>query len=119
MSAHQKQLTDYATEERKANSKLVVQDYTVTFYVDSVKPDMLPNFPYSVTGSAAGRVKMVAYVSAADPSDARYAVGSFFPDSYVESVEPGRIAPAAPTIHGMAVPERSAGLLTRIIRSLF
>lgn len=94
--------------------QVVRQDYSVIFFVDSVRPEGLPPFPYIVNGVVAGRVRMVAYISAESPTDAGTSPSVYFPDSYVESVEPGRIVPDAPTFQGVAAPEKRQGLFARL-----
>lgn len=94
--------------------RTAVRDFTVTFFVDSVRPATLPPFPYAVTGSAAGRIQMHAYVPAHAAVDARYHLEDYFPDAYVECIEPGRVEPPMPKLHGVETPVRRLGLFRRL-----
>ena len=95
--------------------KVVERDYTVTFFVDDIKPEKLPLFPYFVNGSAAGRVRMIAYVSADSPASAQYTLADYYPHAYVESIEPGRVEQVVPSVQGVSLPERRPGLFRRLL----
>jgi hypothetical protein len=90
------------------------RDYTVTFYVDSIIPSGLPNFPYFINGSAAGRVRVVAYVAADSPEYAHIRVMDFFPAAFVEGIETGRVEQVVPSVQGVSLPERRPGLFRRL-----
>ncbi len=90
------------------------RDYTVTFYVDNIKPSALPTFTYFVSGSAAGRVRMTAYIPADCAAEAQIRLLDYFPEAYVECVEIGRVEQPVPSGQGVVQPERRPGLLRRL-----
>lgn len=98
----------------RVQASLPVQDHTVLFYVDRVSPEILPDFPYVVIGSACGKARVVAYVAARNSTEAQTCVMGCFHEPYVESVEVGRLTIEMPSMHGMQMPIRRVGLFRRV-----
>lgn len=92
----------------------IVRDHTITYYVDDIRPSEVPPFTFFVSGSAAGKVRMTAYIPAGDPTEAQIRLADYFPSAYVECVEIGRVEQAAPTGMGVVQPERRPGLFRRL-----
>jgi len=90
------------------------QDFTVVFFDDSARPDSLPPFPYAVTGSAAGRVKLMAYITAISPDDVQVSLCYYFPNCHIESIDYGRLEPEPPCIHGIATPRTRIGFWRKL-----